>query len=271
MDTDINLIEKIGIHDRENTLFEQYKAQLEPHQKFSEDGLHYLGDFFHHNECWGRDIGNEEELWNLFCRKGRGLVIITKDLNDTTAWDIREEHGRVNKYKNAVPTNCYAFYRNLRCWIYGLLNMDSSGQMPEFPDTIIAQSCFENSPWVRINLKKVPGGSSILYDTLSAYVNKFHDILIEQLKIYQGASIYIDCSRKYGIGLLKEIYPDIIPYGNGNDEWIYYSVKQRFIIVNSYHPAYRFYGGEKAYYNRMRAAVKAFFDEHPGFLNKCGR
>lgn len=179
--------DKTGIHDRENALFEQYKAQLEPHQDFSEDGLHYLGDFFYNNKCkcWGRDIGNEEELWNIFCRKGRGLVIITKDLNDTTAWDIREEHGRV---------------------------------------------------------------------------------LIEQLKIYQDASIYIDCSRKYGIGLLKEIYQDIIPYGIGNDEWIYYSAKQRFIIINSYHPAYRFYGGEKAYYNRMRDAVKKFFDNYPDFL-----
>lgn len=37
------------------------------------------------------------------------------------------------------------------------------------------------------------------------------------------------------------------------------------VIVNSYYPTYRFYGGEKAYYNRMRNAVEAYFEEFPNF------
>lgn len=259
-----------GIHEQENALFERYRQQLDSNQYVSEDGLHYLGDFFYNreNRCWGRDIGKEEEQWDIFCKKRRGLVVITKDLNSTTAWDIREEHGRVNSCEEATPSNYYAFYRNLRRWVYGLMNMDSAGTMPEFPDIYVAQACFENNPWVRINLKKVPGGSSVSYSSLSAYVDGFHDILIDQLKIYKDASIYLDCSRRYGIGLLKEIYPDVVPYGKGNDEWIYYSVKQRFIIINSYHPAYGFHGGEEAYYNRMRGSVKKFFNEHPDFFDR---
>ena len=66
--------------------------------------------------------------------------------------------------------------------------------------------------------------------------------------------------------LLKEIYQDIVLYGKRNDDRFCYSADRRLIIVNSYHPAYRFHDGEEAYYNRMRNAVEAYFDEIPNLL-----
>ena len=118
-----------------------------------------------------------------------------------------------------------------------------------------------------MNLKKVPGGSSIDNGLLAQYVDKFRSLLQKQLVIYKDASIYLDCTRRCGIDLLRELYPDIKAFGDGDDEWIYFSEKHPFIIVNSYHPSYRhFSGGEEAYYNRMRKAIRSFFQGYPDFL-----
>lgn len=254
-----------SIHEQEELIFEEYQKLLGEDEEVSTDGLHYLGEFYYANGYWGRDLGSEEAEWERYCKQKRGLVVLTKDLNDDTAWDIREEHGRKNGNPNPTPTQ-HIFYRNLRRWVYALLNMDNEGNLPDFPDIETAQDCFETEPWVRVNLKKVPGQSSIANQTLAQYIQDFRPLLLKQLEIYKGASIYLDCTRRYGIELLKELYTDIKSFGDGDDEWIYFSEKYRLIIVNSYHPSYRLSGGEEAYYNRMKDAVRSFYREYPNFL-----
>ncbi len=255
-----------SIHQQEERIFKEFQKLLDNGKGVSGDGLHYLGEFYYANGYWGRLPGNEETEWKSYCNKKRGLVILTKDLNDDIAWDIREEHGRKNNSEEPTASIQYTFYRNLRCWIYGLLNIDRDGLMPEYPATDVAQECFETCPWVRINLKKVPGESSIKKQVLADYVQTSRALLLRQLEIYNGASIYLDCTRLHGTELLRALYPDVKAFGEGNDEWIYFSEKQHFIIVNSYHPSYSIPGGEAAYYNRMREAVHAFLREHPNFL-----
>ena len=256
------------IHKQEELIFTEYQELLGGGREVSPDGLHYLGESYYdcENKCWGRLPGNEEVDWKRYCEQKRGLVILTKDLNDNIAWDIREELGRKKDTEEPTASIYYAFYRNLRCWIYGLLNIDSDGLMPEYPSTNVAQECFETKPWVRLNLKKVPGGSFITNDTLAQYIDKFRSLLLKQLGIYKEASIYLDCTRCNGIELLRELYPDIKAFGDGDDEWIYFSEEHHFIIVNSYHPSCCLSGGEEAYYNRMRNAVHVFFQEHLNFL-----
>lgn len=254
------------IYKQEELIFKEYQALLGDNIAVSPDGLHYLGAFYYTNGCWVRDCGDEEDKWYQYCNRKRGLVVLTKDLNDEKAWDIREEHARQNGVEEPTPSN-HIFYRNLRRWVYALLNMDNKGNIPSFPDIEIAQECFETKPWVRVNLKKVPGGSSIDNGLLAQYVDKFRSLLQKQLVIYKDTSIYLDCTRRCGIDLLRELYPDIKAFGDGDDEWIYFSEKHHFIIVNSYHPSYRhFSGGEEAYYNRMRNAIHSFFQEYPNFL-----
>lgn len=256
------------IHKQEELIFTEYQELLGGGREVSPDGLHYLGESYYdcENKCWGRLPGNEEVDWKRYCEQKRGLVILTKDLNDNIAWDIREELGRKKDTEEPTASIYYAFYRNLRCWIYGLLNIDSDGLMPEYPSTNVAQECFETKPWVRLNLKKVPGGSFITNDTLAQYIDKFRSLLLKQLGIYKEASIYLDCTRRNGIELLRELYPDIKAFGDGDDEWIYFSEEHHFIIVNSYHPSCCLSGGEEAYYYRMRNAVHVFFQEHLNFL-----
>ncbi len=70
------------IHKQEELIFKEYQALLGDNREISPDGLHYLGVFYYTNNCWGRYCGDEEKLWQSFCKLKRGLVILTKDLND---------------------------------------------------------------------------------------------------------------------------------------------------------------------------------------------
>lgn len=145
--------------------------------------------------------------------------------------------------------------------------------MPKFPEVDMAQDLFENSPWVRVNLKKALGYGSISNKELQSYINRFKPLLLRQLQLYKEASIYLDCTRKNGIGLLKELYDDLKPFipgdskATGEDEWIFYSENYRFIVVNSYHPSFRCGEEEEIeYYYNMKEAVEQFFKEYPNFF-----
>lgn len=233
---------KKNIHDEEDRIFGAYQARLQQKglsDEVSADGLHYLGRFeYSGSGTWGRQRGDEE------------------------AWDIREEHGRKNG--NAVPEPSTApFYRNLRAWVYGLVSMNEQGVMPAWPDARVAQAHFEETAWVRMNLKKVPGGSTLATKVLQDYIGEFKDLLLEQLALYAGASIYVDCANREGVALLRELYADVRAFGTDADPWIYYSEKGQFIVVNTYHPSY--VGLGQAHYDNMREAVADFFKAHPHF------
>lgn len=79
-------------------------------EEFSEDGLLWRGLIYYADGSWHRREGNEEELW---LNAKRRLLILTKDLNDTEAWNIRQETGRQNtavfSYQYGAP-----FIKNLR-------------------------------------------------------------------------------------------------------------------------------------------------------------
>jgi putative uncharacterized protein (fragment) len=228
------------------------------------DGLHYLGLLSHVNGCWERIPGDEEKRWEDICDQQRGLVVLTKDLNDDLVWDIRMDHGRKNNIANPTPSK-KGFHENLRRWIYGLMTMSDSGEMPEYPTTEDAQEHFEKEPWVRMNLKKERGKGSVKDHVLHAHIEATKESLKEQLKLYKGASIYIDCAKGEGIELLKQIYPDITPFSSGEKPRISYSGKHRFIIIDSHHPSYPRMK-RRTYYDDMKKAVQAFFGDHPDFL-----
>lgn len=257
---------KKNIHDEEERIFGAYKARLQQKglsDEVSADGLHYLGRFeYSDSETWGRQPGEEEAKWDAVCAKKRGLVVLTKDLNDEEAWDIRKEHGRKNGCEVPTPSTAI-FYRRLRMWVYGLMTMDEKGMMPPCPDTLVAQKHFEEAAWVRVNLKKVPGDSTLADKVLQGYIDEFQDLLLQQLSLYDEASIYIDCAHHEGRVLLCELYPDLQAFGTDDDPWIYYSESQKLIVINSYHPSYL--GITKDYYDNMREAVADFFKAHPYF------
>lgn len=142
--------------------------------------------------------------------------------------------------------------------------MSDSGEMPEYPTTEDAQKHFEEEPWVRMNLKKEAGKSNVTHTILRAHIKATKESLKEQLKLYEGASIYLDCAIREGRKLLEELYGDIVPFGDDEYPWVYYSEKHRFIVIDSYHPTCRKKREEN--YNNMSDAVRAFFKEHHNFF-----
>lgn len=283
--TNKQLTPMASIHDEEDRirkeLSETYPANVDRNYRsypddhpaerlIVPDGLHYLGDLSHDERCWGRKPGDEEKRWEDICDQNRGLVVLTKDLNDDEVWNIRMDHGRDNNnpdINNPTPSDD-KFHENLRRWIYGLMTMSDSGEMPEYPTTKDAQKHFVEQPWVRMNLKKELGQGYLDDDALRAHIAASKKYLLKQLNLYRRASIYIDCAKGEGIELLKQIWTDIALFSSGEKPRIYYSEERRFIIIDSHHPSAWEYDkmrqrvSEKEYYSNMRKAVQAFFREY---------
>ena len=103
----------MNLHDLENRLIEEWRdrslrngdtADIAP------DGILYRGAFSYDEGYWTRLPGDECNAWE---RASRRILILTKDLNDAEAWDIRAETGRLN---HSGPDNIRIsapFYKNL--------------------------------------------------------------------------------------------------------------------------------------------------------------
>lgn len=248
------------IHLQEEAILRdwQSKAQLlEDADNLVTDGLLLRGEIYYQDGYWYRHFGDEEKQWQDAKRR---LLILTKDLNDTEAWDIRQETGRHNtvafNYNTAIP-----FYKNLRMWSYGLLNT-SADHYPGFQeaqDQNIVGRFYERAPIARVNCKKQVGSSSISDKTLNLYLETYAEFLKKQIALYDADIILCcGCSNEKNIILNfvhAQYLPDLESVPDTGD-WIYYSPSSRKIVVNSYHPSARI-GYEYTYIEMMSALQKA--------------
>lgn len=217
------------------------------------DGLLFRGKIYYENGCWHREEGEEERQW---IDASRRLMILTKDLDDIDAWDIRQETGRRNTvafdYNSSAP-----FYKNLRMWVYGLLNM-KGGRCPDYgiaSNMDISGPYYEKAPLVRINCKKQCGGASINDNVLDIYLTRYADLLKSQIELYD-ASILLCCGCKGGnnviLNFVRSFYLTDLECVPGTGNWIYYSPSTRKLVINSYHPSSRI-GYEQNYVGMMDA------------------
>lgn len=261
-----------AIHDKELALFKRWterSIQLGEGDNLAEDGLLYRGaptssevnGIFY----WETNPANEEELWN---NADKRLLIITKDLNNqekdgsiAEAWDIRVETGFKNtEYNEYDYESCIPFYKRLRMWSYGLLNTTEDGIYPSYEtarDQEISGPFYIQAPIARINCKKQCGGATLPEGVLLEYLQKYKDLLIEQIKLYHKADIIFcgahsgcikDFIKKYVITDLEEI--------EGTNNWIYYSPSTDKVIINGYHPTSR--TSYENVYNEMMEAYSVF-------------
>lgn len=85
-----------NIHQQEEALQAEWLREAERFGDADElcaDGLLFRGEISNRDGYWHRERGDEEGTWNAAPRR---LLILTKDLNDDEAWDIRQETGRTN-------------------------------------------------------------------------------------------------------------------------------------------------------------------------------
>ncbi len=223
------------------------------------DGLLYRGKIYFENRYWHRDSGNEVAQWNEAATK---LLILTKDLNDTEAWDICEETGRRNcvafDYGKAIP-----FYKNLRMWSYGLQTL-KDGKAADFErasDMNISGPHYEQAPIARINCKKQCGSSSISDKALNENISRYADLLQRQIALYD-ADILLCCGCKSGknvlLNFVRNTYLTDLECVEGTGNWIYYSPSTRKIAINSYHPSSRISYQDN--YNGMMSAYEYFIN-----------
>src|ERR1035437_6112139 len=120
--------------EKTDRLFAKWKKQSsqDGFNDFCEDGLMYKGEIkttvaSDGKTYWYRSSGNEEELW---ANAPKRVMFLNKDVPFNPNQDIREWIFRQHQTDITV-----LHYKNISLWLYGLLNINTSGIAPDF-DTI---------------------------------------------------------------------------------------------------------------------------------------
>ena len=254
----------------ENELFEEWKARSLDNNDGDElvsDGLLYRGNIeYNSNGNWVHNKGNESELWE---KSAKRILILSKDLNDDEAWDVRGETGRKNKLgQDNIIIVTARFYKNMMIWIYGLLNVDKNGKTPDFDaidSSIIYQPFFDKAPIARINCKKQVGKGEIENVALQDFMERYKDLLIKQINVYDadiilcfgGQSIIKDFVADHCIDDLEKV-----------NNYIYYSKHLNKTVIDAYHPSYLGYSNKKLYTELMEN-YEEFIKNNLSFLKPC--
>lgn len=245
-----------GIHDRELLVQQAWKNAAAANgdaEEFCVDGLLFRGPIYYENGFWRRKQGDEEQQWN---DSNRRLLILTREMVDESAWDIREETGRKNAALFSYD-RASAFYKGLRMWSYGLLNATKDGY-PPFRDASnmeIAGPFYETAPIARINCKKQVSNQPVSKVELMNYLQFYADKIIEQISIYD-ATIILCCDSSSGTNLIfdfvrSQYLTDLVNI-SGKDNIVFFSPSTKKIVLKSYHPSARI-GYEYSYEDLMEA------------------
>lgn len=260
------------INEKEDTLFEKWNVQsiLNGDGEIMPDGLLYRGPIYQDNNgYWDREPGENETKW-FYARKR--LLIITKDMNNDF-WDIRVEHGLKNGKGNTLTSfSEVPFYRNLRSWVYGLMNTSASGSYPSYKeayDSKLNGPYYQEAAIARINVKKQSGDSSIKDSVLSEYINKYKNLIQQQLDFYKQADVILCCGstsnsdKSILIRTVEMLWLNDIEKFD-NDGWIWFSKTHNKVVVNCWHPSYiKSYTKAENCYNELMETYKNFVICHP--------
>lgn len=254
------------LKEKEQRVLDEWRRAAESRndaEEFSEDGLLWRGKIYFEDGAWHRKEGAEEELWQ---KAGRRLLILTKELNDTEAWNIRQETGRPNRAVFSYQSGGL-FIKNLRMWSYGLLHATAT-DMPDFRtarNMELSGPFFETAPIAHVNCKKQCGGAHISDAVLASYMNTYAPYLKQQVALYD-ADVILCCGcakdRNLILDFVRSQYLTDLQEVPSTGGWIYYSPSTGKLAINSYHPSARI--GYEECYEGMMTAFQLALNTMPG-------
>lgn len=221
--------------------------EKEPKSHFVKDGLLYRGDIHYNGGNWDREPSNNED--NLWSNVPIKIIFLMKDFTNLEMDDIRYETMRRNDIPpHFDPIKRDAFSMNILYWLYGLTHVRKLDMVP-FSEIENGQICFdfyEKYPLVRINCKKVSGGSSISNSLLYQYLSDsdYSKLLKEQIELFE-ADIIVCCGGNSQIKryVSENIYTSCEKINN----WMFYDSEKKKLIIDSYHPSYYSWSRQSLY------------------------
>ena len=247
-----------SIKKEEDGVFQEYayraKVNHDPIDEIAKDGLTNRGKIVQgNNGYWYRLPGNEEKLWSTSMRK---ILYVTKDPNDDSAWDMREETGRKNKETSIRVTSL--FYKGYMRINY-LLHNTTDKYHPTYEEADEHKLTFyEKQAVVRINIKKQPGKGTLKNQDLKRWLNIYGDIITKQIHIYAPNIIYCAGGRRIIREYITKHYLKVDSFQKVND-WIYYSEKENITVIDGYHFSYRSHIRE--HYEELAQSYQVFLKE----------
>lgn len=204
----------------------------------SSDGVYYKGALYlepKSGQMW-RHADKQDEQWNSAKRR---ILFISKDLNEAeNAYDIRGID-LTHKADGSLSFGSSRFNNNLLRLTVGLgaVNKDDFPTFEKVSDIEFIDKGWNNTAIARINLKKHSGGSKCANSTLQDSINRYGDLILEQLSLL-SANIIVCCG---GSGIIKDFVikdflnesPEDIKSKSNN--WIYYSKDKDIWVIDSYH------------------------------------
>ena len=247
---------------------------------FCRDGLHFTGE----EDCYVKDgkeysemdSGDQEELWKnaylkpvFLCKDYNGVYSDENRILQYSKMDIRTETGgsREKLY--------WRFYSKYLILLYGLSNYNpTTNSFPSFEEACIRDNYwkgdngFFHSPVVRMNLKKIAGGSRCSDWVLNKFKNNDLDFITRQRDIYTGANVFVCCYGGYNLNPIwdlmwdKNWFPDMKQY-NPEDDCFWFSEKSKVVIISTPHMSARVSYEE---FYRSIPIFERFLCEYKGFL-----
>ena len=203
----------------------------------SPDGVYYKGKLYlepNSNQMW-RYTGEEDEQW---AKAKRRILFVSKDMNESNnAYDFRCLDLTHNP-DGSLSFGC-RFNNNLLRITTGisLLTKEGYPTYDEVNDIEYVNKVWKDTAIARINLKKHSGGSSCPNNILRESIDKYQDLILEQMKLL-APNIIVCCG---GSGIIKDFViekfleekPEDLK--SETDNWIYYSPNSDVWVIDSYH------------------------------------
>ncbi len=233
----------ISINQQEEALFQEWSNALEvTMDEFVSDGLLFHDGLIFDGANWVRTCsGNNTEIW---INSSRRLLIITRDQpsDDGNVWDVR---GETPYSPDGYSLKKIPMLKCLIPWAYASLLYDNETQGMCPKDEISKIGFWMTAPIARINCGKVAGNrvkdGGCPRKKVIGYLKESKTFILKQLKIYD-ANIILCCSgydtqSNPIIDFIKSNYlQDLAKINN----YIWFSVAQKKIIIDSYHFSNRY-------------------------------